>query len=389
MMNENKVKILYISTQPLTVNTSSTIRNKALLKGFLLNKIQVDILVFKNGKFVIEKYNEHISHHTNNFSTKKINFRNGLNNNLLVKKLKIKIYRSISRRRVYDKYYKQINNLEWTKNLAEYTHIISSSDPKSSHKLASQIKEKYPQILWVQIWGDPWTNDITQDRTKVLKKINIEEKKLLTASDFIFYVSDLTLEKQKEIFPELSHKMYSTFIPFLRRNESQNKKIKNNGKLTFLYAGDYNSNIRNIKPLYDSFLRTEHKLVICGNSDINLQCTENITIIPRIEENELKKIERNSDVLIHLSNLKGTQIPGKIYQYSGTTKPIIFLLDGNFEAIYNLFNRFNRYIFCYNNKESISSLLLKKEEFKETKVVEEFSPQIVVKNILLAIAKNK
>ncbi|EGP5496726.1 hypothetical protein DZ782_13610, partial [Enterococcus faecium] len=130
-------------------------------------------------------------------------------------------------------------------------------------------------------------------------------------------------------------------------------------------------------------------LVICGNSDINLQCTENITIIPRIEENELKKIERNSDVLIHLSNLKGTQIPGKIYQYSGTTKPIIFLLDGNFEAIYNLFNRFNRYIFCYNNKESISSLLLKKEEFKETKVVEEFSPQIVVKNILLAIAKNK
>ena len=53
-----------------------------------------------------------------------------------------------------------------------------------------------------------------------------------------------------------------------------------------------------------------------------------------------------------MCNLKGGQIPGKIYQYSATNKKILFILDGSeseISVLENYFKKFNRYIFCKNN----------------------------------------
>ena len=53
---------------------------------------------------------------------------------------------------------------------------------------------------WIQIWGDPFLADITQtNRNKRL--IKNEELRLLQGADWVFYVSKLTLEQQKQLYP--------------------------------------------------------------------------------------------------------------------------------------------------------------------------------------------
>ena len=92
--------------------------------------------------------------------------------------------------------------------------------------------------------------------------------------------------------------------------------------------------------------------------------------------------------LVHLCNLKGGQIPGKIYHYSSTTKPILFILDGTKKEqgiIKDFFNKYNRYYFCNNDEEDIKNSLLdimNNYNKYRGELVEDFKPINVVNSLL-------
>ena len=68
------------------------------------------------------------------------------------------------------------------------------------------------------------------------------------------------------------------------------------------------------------------------------------------------------NVLVFVANKGGGQIPGKIYQYSGTNKAILFVLDGNEhekKILRDYFGNFDRYYFAENEIESIKDVVKK------------------------------
>ncbi|HHX67459.1 MAG TPA: glycosyltransferase family 4 protein [Gallicola sp.] len=158
---------------------------------------------------------------------------------------------------------------------------------------------------------------------------------------------------------------------------------------TFGYFGDYHSYVRNIWPFYEACKSTRTKTYIIGNTDNYLEATDTIEVRNRVSLSELKVFQDKTDVLVHLSNLRGGQIPGKIYHYSSTNKPILFILDGTDEEkeiIYNYFKKYNRYIFCNNDVYSIVSKIngikkIKNEELKKESVTE-FTPKAVVERLI-------
>lgn len=77
---------------------------------------------------------------------------------------------------------------------------------------------------------------------------------------------------------------------------------------------------------------------------------------------ETEKYEEDADLLIVLLNKKGTQIPGKIYHYAGTNKPILIILDGDRkEEIKEYLSLFNRFYFCENNERTRNRAIHKNE----------------------------
>lgn len=268
------------------------------------------------------------------------------------------------------------------KSKKEYDLVISNSSPSASHKLVEILSRKgnIRYKRWIQIWEDPWYYDLYGGHSQAILK---EEHRLLQAAQEVFYVSPLTVHYQKRYFPDCASKMNVIPLPYFKFG---GEKSSPSAELSFGYFGDYYSHVRNILPFYEALAKGGYKGYIYGDSDLRLQSTEKITVSDRVTLDVLENVQNNTAVLVHLCNLRGGQIPGKIYHYSATNKPIIFILDGTEDEctiIKDYFSKYDRFIFCENTINSIAAALDSiTSSLPEEMVVEAFSPETVVKVLL-------
>lgn len=269
----------------------------------------------------------------------------------------------------------------------EYDYILSISTPVTSHLLAhnliatGRIRGKH----WIQIWEDPWYSDAYGFNGK--GKIRHEEQRLLSFAEKVCYVSPLTLRNQQRLFPESADKMYWQPLPYYYKGgKTAGQEFPEN---VYGYFGDYAPAARNLEPFYEAAKKAGISVNICGDPSNLFQSTERIRIYPRLTLDKLKPIEDCTNVLVFLCNRRGGQIPGKIYQYSATSKTILFIMDGTEDeqkVLQDFFGKFNRYVFCQNTVEDITRAISLIESGNlgqiDSRPIEEFNPTTIIKKIL-------
>lgn len=382
------MNLLFVSSSPLEYSASSNMRNVAFLNGFIENGYDVytltpmaqkdsnlydeticNIPIKKKYYIDMGKFREKITMKKNRKNT--------------IKKI---VYKIVSKFKMYD-FRSSLANKD-IKIEEKFDLLISSSDPKSSHLIAEKLIKNNPGITkkWIQYWGDPFANDI--NRKNMLPKgiVKKEEKRLISICDKVIYVSPFTLDKQINYYNEYKDKMM--FVPIPYSKEIIYPEI-NNKKITIGYFGDYRKKDRNIIPLYEMAKQNKDRieLRICGTGDFKLEQTDNIKIEPRQNLSKIKEYEKNVDILVCVCNKNGTQIPGKIYHYAATNKPILVLLDGNYkEKMKTYFEVFDRFILCDNNTKDIESKIFKfMEERKGFNPSEQLKSKNIVRSILQKI----
>lgn len=270
---------------------------------------------------------------------------------------------------------------------AEYDYVLSISTPTASHLLTHHLLKSGHVAAkhWIQIWEDPWYSDAYGFNSK--EKIRREEQRLLSFAEKVCYVSPLTLENQKRLYPESAQKMFWQPLPFYYKSETGNELPFGHNR--YGYFGDYVPAARDLKPFYEAAKETGIEVNICGNPCNLFQSTTQIHIHPRLPLNELKPIEDSTNVLIFLCNRKGGQIPGKIYQYSATNKTILFIMDGTEDeqrVLKEYFGQFNRYVFCQNTTADIARAIRRIESGDLGNVqnvpLDDFNPVKTITNIL-------
>lgn len=276
----------------------------------------------------------------------------------------------------------------WLKNAAkfkssvEYDLVISNSSPAASHKLVSSLIKngRLNSKRWVQIWEDPWFFDLYGGHTNAIRR---EEHTLLHAASEVYYVSPLTVKYQQQHYPDCAHKMKHIPLPYLDFSKEKETSLD---AWSFGYFGDYYSHTRNLVPFYEALIRSGFPGYIYGDSNILLKATEQVEICGRVTLDKLDKVQARTKVLVHLCNLHGGQIPGKIYHYSATNKPILFILDGTQEEqniLKSYFAQFNRFYFCENSVDSIlSAIEMIGADNKMWEKLNAFSPKEVVHQLL-------
>ena len=269
----------------------------------------------------------------------------------------------------------------------EYDYVLSISTPVTSHLLAHNLL-KAGHIKcnhWIQIWEDPWYLDAYG--FMVRDNLPLEELRVLSFGENGCYVSPLTLENQKRLYPEAAQKMFWQPLPFYYKSEARNGPSV--VRKHYGYFGDYVPAARDLAPFYEAAKENNIEVTICGNPDNLFKSTEHIHIHPRLSLQKLKPIEDSTNVLVFLCNRRGGQIPGKIYQYSATNKIILFILDGTEEeqkVLYEFFGKFNRYIFCQNTIQDIGRAIRQIESGDLDNIqnhpLEIFKPATIVLEIL-------
>ncbi|URN94003.1 MAG: hypothetical protein NAG76_19600 [Candidatus Pristimantibacillus lignocellulolyticus] len=385
------MKILYITSVPLEYSSSANMRNLALIRGFQQLGFEISTLssipeiessyydkTMVRTDFKDRHWIELGAVHTK-FTSKKI--ESALDK--LKAKLKVIAYKVYTRLSLYDSRARLAKRIPVSLANEEFDLIISSSDPKSSHLIAEQLITQYPNItkLWYQYWGDPFAIDVNKNTLFPTWIVEREERRILEKCHKSIYVSPITHVVMQEKYPELKKKMVFEPIPY---NEQLFYKETNNSQYTLGYFGDYFSKDRTITPLINSLTDSDIKLHLIGNSDIEITNTHNINSMSRQSIDFIRKLEAEVDLLICVCNKKGTQIPGKIYHYSATNKPILLIVDGEYYTqLVNYFSQFERYYICENNvndiRKTINEIMNLKQNFNP---INYFSPQTIAKRLV-------
>lgn len=396
------MKILIVVAGCLKVNSSANLCHRAYIQGFVDNGDDVTVIsISEEGQIIDEtiKMPSNIKHFMfrgtkiiGHISSEK---RKALNKEMengsvsvktkiftLIRNLVLKLYGPFGHQIVW------VNNVvKKYKGENEFDLVISLSSPVTSHIAAYKLikKAKIKCNRFCEIWEDPWQYDIYKE--SINKKYLDLEHKITTYSDKVLYVSPITLEIQKNIFKDSSIKMDWLPLPYYYKDKTM-RKIKEGSK-TYGYFGDYFPKTRNLEPFYKAAKELGVTTNICGMPNTLFEKDKNINITERLSLNELKKYEDITDVLVFICNLKGGQIPGKIYQYSATNKYILFILDGTEsekKIIKEYFSKFNRYVFCENTiediKQAITLIELNKVKNLKNECVDYFEPKNIAKQII-------
>ena len=381
------MKILYVVSRSPEINSSASIRNSAFIHG--LKEIGHDVTLLTT---IPDRKSEYYdkSLMPDDVKIKYIEGRtaegvlNWAKQNPLLKPLKKTVARIVSKVEIYDTFKWFVDYTDEV-DFREYDCVISSSDPKSSHLFMYEAVKKHGKMNWIQIWGDPFCGDISRSKELDIDALEKEERKLLQYAVRVYYVSELTLIEQKDRYPEFADKMNAIPIPYLKERIYDLDDLSKKGVVELCYCGDYPSRYRNIVPLYEAVSSMEGvHLTISGASDIKLKSSAKVTVLTRQTYDKVEKIEDNADILIHICNSHGTQIPGKIYQYSGTNKPILFILDGEKEIHRKQFEKYRRYKFCENEADNIRNAIesvISSNIYFDT--VKEFERKNIVKRMAL------
>ena len=408
------MRVLYVVGTCLSKNTSANMSHNGYVQGLLENGFQVDILMAANSwgqtdnllpQWKAAKYYRYPSETIHDRLRKYVggNVLTPVASTIISRAKTQKAQKSADLSATVRGYLKKAYYFlfpldpkyplekQWLKNASKfhsdtrYDLVISNSSPAASHKLVAILSRngrlKYKR--WIQIWEDPWCYDL-YGRNSV--EIFDEERALLRAADEVFYVSPLTLVYQQRYFEESACKMKQIPLPYLAF-ASESEQLYSG--ISYAYLGDYYSHVRNLMPFYQALCQMKSTGYIYGDSDLILGKTAQIEISGRVTLDRLAAVQKKATILVHLCNLRGGQIPGKIYHYSATTKPILFILDGTPEEkryIKEYFERFNRYYFCDNDTQSILSAMNQIETDiaagRKWGPVTEFSPKAVVKQLL-------
>lgn len=233
--------------------------------------------------------------------------------------------------------------------------LISFSDPMPAHMIGKYVKQHNPGLRYIQQWGDPLASDTISKIAQPVWMRKIIENSLMKHSDRVCYVSPFTCDEQKALFPKQAKKMIFLPTPSLQYSE---ETVEREG-ICIGYFGSYNSVARDLRPFYEAAkLNPNIKFLIIGDSDIQLDSTENITVINRVSHDELNKYMQQINVIVCLMNSKGNQIPGKVYHDASSTKDILFIKDGEYgDKIQEFFQKYDHYTFVDNNVESIDKAI--------------------------------
>lgn len=389
------MKILYI-TSSFDKKGSASIRNIALVNGLVQNSCEVDVLTQDWPKNMcdssltsyidenIHVYKDEIKVITKYFSEKTGSTNN--DNNVYRLKSLLRRFRRIIQKLVF---FPDIDK-EWIKNYnkklsyANYDLIISSSDTKTAHFVGKKISHKYG-VKWVQIWGDPWEDDITLNCIEKIRAKN-SERRLINSCDYVFYVSLPTLQSMQQKYPNNS-KLNFIARSFMRKLVS--KENNKNDSINIFYPGSIYYG-RNAQPLiqsinsYNSIHKEKILLNVHGNHEVNTKklCGENVVFHNYINFHEVEERMKQADVLLVLLNDKrSNQIPGKLFDYFATNKPILVVTDDIDNDVTKYIKSLNRCIIIDNNSDiSLDSMVSRFK--KEYEILEQFSSVNVARELL-------
>ncbi len=251
-------------------------------------------------------------------------------------------------------------------DLNKYDAVITSQFPLVDGLIGLYIKKINHNIFWIADIGDP----VCAPYYSKLKKLIDEyfEKKIVQKANRII-VTNKNVRLLLSCKYGVTRKKIEIITQGFDEERFKNKKPKKtkNKIFTMLYSGTFYRGFREPKNLIEALYQLKHlnfKLQITGRNELFLKdfdkVKEKIEFLGFVPYEESLKLQDEADALVNISNKQTHQVPGKIYEYIGSKKPILNIVyDENKDETAWLINRYRIGVVCKNKTEEIKEAILK------------------------------
>jgi len=389
------MNILYITSLFLKKSSSASIRNISLANGLAILGHHIQVLTIKYPEIVLDPF----LINSVEKSIKIIEVDSGLISRYIPTDLKGNnrkngsILFTFFKNIIKQIYYFPDVDRKWPSaccnlKFGNLDLIISSSDTKTSHFTALRIKSFFPNVPWVQVWGDPWYFDIGNNSFLNKFRSYYAEKRLLLSADKVFYISQPTLEQMTNVFPFLSGKC--SYLPrgYLKECISLKKNKKN---IHIVYTGLLIG--RNIEPIilavqsYNN-ISAAKKIVIDIYGRISVSEKEKlinfsfVNFYGLVNADQIYDIYSTADILLFIGNAaETTQIPGKLFDYFGTQCTVLALVEDINNSVSSFIKNTNRCIVFQNRVDKIDLPVVIKD-IGTRNIEREYSPESIASKLL-------
>jgi hypothetical protein len=251
----------------------------------------------------------------------------------------------------------------------DFDAVITSALPIWSHLIGYLLKMKKASGIWIADYGDPWSLSEARKRPKFIRWLEFHfEKMLVSKADHL----TITTSQAKPLFAELYPKLEAIkVIPqgasrFHMTTEWTNRSSENRLGLNILYCGGFYGKLRDPSALFKAMQHVANvKITIVGEHKIDIRkmikaqhLEDKIIILEPVELEEIVRLQTQSDILLIYSNTSRYQIPGKIYEYLATNKPILYISEAVDDEISLILRTHRAGYVCRNEETAIQDQLI-------------------------------
>jgi len=224
--------------------------------------------------------------------------------------------------------------------------IYSTGNPWSDH-IAGFILKKITGLPWIADFRDPWNlNQYIVQSSRMRKKIQIVlETKVVNCADRVIFTTEKTMEHYKKEFKDSK---FVTIRNAFDPSDFVSIQPKKFPKFSLLYAGNMQSYrgpcnfIKALTECFKEYPQAKQEIMVNILGQINTEAKrlieknglqDSVNLIGHVSHNENIAYLLGADVLLSIVNHGGELIiPGKIFEYLASGKPVLALIPGSGSA---------------------------------------------------------
>jgi glycosyltransferase involved in cell wall biosynthesis len=242
-----------------------------------------------------------------------------------------------------------------------YDLLITSHEPMVDTLLGLTLKDR-TKIKWIADLGDPISADYYPKVWKPFLKML--ERKVLAKADAITVTTEALKKKYRMSFrgeDKILVVQQGFDLEFFRMP----KMRKKGGSFVLAYTGSFYKDFREPKALVEALakLNFNFELWLAGRLESFLplfkSIQERVKYFGVLSHPEALELQAKADVLVYLGNRLESQVPGKFYEYLGSKKPILCIIQHTEDPVASLVRELRIGEVCLNEPKEIARAISK------------------------------
>jgi glycosyltransferase involved in cell wall biosynthesis len=259
--------------------------------------------------------------------------------------------------------------------------LLTFGYPFTMHLVGALLKKRFPRVRWIADYGDPWTGNPVSElvRPKWREWLDYHlEKSILRYTDYITVTTEATRELYIRLFPSVTTKISVLPMGFDPDDfESIQPKVRSpeeKKRVWMVYTGRLYLEARNPLPFIHAlstllqqapFLCNRLKIYLVGEVEKSIKeyimishVKDLFVFIPWVPAQESIAWLEAADYVLLFGNKSELQIPGKVYQYLGSARPIFMISQVKDDPTIQIVLNQHGSIVVLNNTDQIHKALL-------------------------------